>query len=113
MSLITLVSAAGATSGAAQGSAWQPIIMLVIFGLIFYFMLIRPQQKRAKEHKSLVEALQKGDEVVTMGGVLGRVVKVKDHYVVVELTDNVEITVQKHAVSATLPKGTLEEINRK
>lgn len=113
MSMITLVSAVGATPAAGQASAWQPIIMLVIFGLIFYFMLIRPQQKRAKEHKALVEALQKGDEVVTMGGVLGRVVKVKDHYVVIELTDNVEITVQKHAVSATLPKGTLDDINRK
>lgn len=113
MSLISVMSAVGATPAAGAGSTWQPIIMLVVFGLIFYFMLIRPQQKRAKEHKNLVDGLQKGDEVVTVGGVLGRVTKVKDHYVVVALTDNVEITVQKHAVSATLPKGTLDEVNGK
>ncbi len=84
--------------------------MLVIFGLIFYFMLIRPQSKRAKEHKAMLEAVQKGDEVVTIGGIVGKVVKIKDQFVVVALNDNDQIIVQKHAVSATLPKGTIENV---
>lgn len=111
MSLLTVVAAAGAApAGASAASAWQPIIMLVIFGLIFYFMLIRPQSKRAKEHKAMLEAVQKGDEVVTIGGIVGKVVKIKDQFVVVALNDNDQIIVQKHAVSATLPKGTIENV---
>lgn len=110
MSLLTVVAAAGAAPAGAQASAWQPIIMLVIFGLIFYFMLIRPQSKRAKEHKAMLEAIQKGDEVVTIGGIVGKVVKIKDQFVVVALSDDNQIIVQKHAVSATLPKGTIESV---
>lgn len=111
MSLLTVVAAAGAApAGAPQASAWQPIIMLVIFGLIFYFMLIRPQSKRAKEHKNMVESLQKGDEVVTIGGIVGKVVKIKDQFVVVALSEEQQIIVQKHAVSAVLTKGTIESV---
>lgn len=111
MSILTLVATAGAAPSAAPGAS--PLMsfgMLAIFGLIFYFMLIRPQSKRAKEHKALVEGLQKGDEVVTIGGIVGKVIKIKEQFVVVALSDNNEIIVQKHAVSATLPKGTIENV---
>ncbi|PCJ49252.1 MAG: preprotein translocase subunit YajC [Gammaproteobacteria bacterium] len=100
-----------AESGASgQSDPWSSIIMLVVFGLIFYFMLIRPQSKRAKEHKGMVEALQKGDEVTTNGGVLGKITKVGDSFVTLKVADNVEINIQKHAVSSALPKGTIKSI---
>ncbi len=100
-----------APMGAAQqGSPMSSIIMLVVFGLIFYFMLIRPQSKRAKEHKSMVEALQKGDEVVTNGGVAGKIVKVGESFVTINVAENVDINVQKHAIAANLPKGTLKAL---
>ncbi len=106
----TAHAATGSAGAATPGATWQPIIMLVVFGLIFYFMLIRPQSKRAKEHKAMMEGLQKGDEVATIGGILGRVVKIKDNFVVIALAEGVEISVQRHAISATLPKGTLGSI---
>ena len=93
-----------------QGSPMSSILMLVVFGLIFYFMLIRPQSKRAKEHKGMVEALQKGDEVVTNGGIAGKITKVGESFITISVADNVEINVQKHAVSAALPKGTIKSI---
>jgi len=100
-----------AEAGASQGGdPWQSIIMLVVFGLIFYFMLIRPQSKRAKEHKTMVEALQKGDEVVTNGGILGKITKVGDSFITVKVADDVEINLQRHAVSSALPKGTIKSI---
>jgi preprotein translocase subunit YajC len=73
-----------------------------------YFLMIRPQMKRAKEHKAMVEALQKGDEIVTAGGVLGRISKIGEGYVTVEIAPNVEIQVQRAAVQTVLPKGTLK-----
>ena len=108
------ISAANAADGApAQpGGDWSMLIMLGLFFVIFYFMLIRPQQKRAKEHKTLMEALQKGDEVVTAGGILGRIVKIKDQFVVIALNDNVEISVQRNSIAATLPKGTLANVQQ-
>ncbi|HZD51444.1 MAG TPA: preprotein translocase subunit YajC [Woeseiaceae bacterium] len=81
--------------------------MLVIFGA-FYFLLIRPQQKRQKAHTELVAGLSVGDEVVTAGGVLGRVTAVSDHYATLQIADNVEIKVQKSTVSAVVPKGTID-----
>ena len=108
--LFSDVLAADAGSAAAQGSPWQSVIMLVVFGLIFYFMLIRPQSKRAKEHKGMVEALQKGDEVVTNGGIIGKITKVSENFITIKVADNVEINLQKHAVSTALPKGTIKSI---
>ena len=101
--------AAGASVGAG---GMDMIFMLVVFGLIFYFMIYRPQAKRVKEHKALMAAISKGDEVLTQGGLLGKVSKVSDEkdYVVLEIADNVQITVQKSAISAVLPKGTLKSI---
>lgn len=81
--------------------------MLVIFGA-FYFLLIRPQQKRQKAHTELVAGLSVGDEVVTAGGLLGKVTGVSDHYATLQIADNVEIKIQKSTVSAVVPKGTIE-----
>ncbi len=97
-------------AGAPQGSGGLEIIMLVVLMVVFYFFLIRPQTKRAKEHRELVSALDKGDEVVTTGGLLGKITKVSDDFVVLEIADRLEVKVQKHSVQATLPKGTIKSI---
>lgn len=89
-----------------MSSIWPLILMFVVM----YFIMIRPQQKRQKEMKAMIDALSKGDEVVTAGGVLGRVSKVADTYVTLEVSPNVEIVVQKSAVSTLLPKGTLKSL---
>ncbi len=99
-----------AEAAGQQGAGMSSIFMLVAFGLIFYFMLIRPQSKRAKEHKGMVEALQKGDEVTTNGGIIGKISKVGESFVTLTVAEGVELKVQKHAVSATLPKGTFKSI---
>jgi len=83
--------------------------MVAIF-VVFYFLLIRPQQKKAKEAKSMLDALQKGDEVVTAGGILGRISKINDQYVTVEVADKTELTVQRGAISQLLPKGTIKAL---
>lgn len=85
-------------------------IMMGLFVVIFYFLIIRPQNKRQKEHKKMIAEIDKGDEVVTAGGMLGKVSKVTDNYIVITISDNVDISVQKHAVTAVLPKGTLKSI---
>ncbi|MBT5333166.1 MAG: preprotein translocase subunit YajC [Gammaproteobacteria bacterium] len=82
----------------------------VNFVLIFYFLLIRPQNKRRKEHEQLVTALSKGDEVVTAGGIVGQITKVEDDFVKVQINDQVEMRIQKSAVGATLPKGTIKSL---
>lgn len=107
---LELISSAYAEGGAAQASPISSIIMLVGFVVIFYFLLIRPQQKRAKEHKNLIGNLQKGSEVALAGGVMGRITKVKDDFCVLEISNGVEITVQKQAITAELPKGTLKAV---
>ncbi len=96
---------------APAGQGGDPLSSLIFFGgfiLIFYFILIRPQQKRAKEHRNLIAALSKGDEVVTNGGLLGKVTNVGDTYISVELADNVVVRLQKQAVASVLPKGSLK-----
>ena len=105
-----LISNAMAQSagGAPPGSGMANIIMLVVFIGIFYFLLIRPQMKRQKEHRKLVDALAKGDEVVTSGGVLGKITDVGDAFVTLEIADNTRIKVQRHAVGAVMPKGTIK-----
>lgn len=99
--------AAAPAAGAPGGFEW---IFLIGFLVIFYLMIWRPQAKRAKEHKNLMAGLQKGDEVVTNGGIAGKISKVSDDFVVVEVSDNVELKFQKAAIAATLPKGTLKAI---
>lgn len=107
-----LISPAYAQTSGGSGGApgGMELIMLVGMMVVFYFFLIRPQQKRAKEHKNLVQGLNKGDEVVTSGGILGKVVKVTDDFVIVEISNNLEIKLQKQSVQATLPKGTIKSI---
>jgi len=96
---------------AQQGGAGAPgldILFLVLLFAVFYFLLIRPQQKRAKEHKKMVEALTKGDEVVTNGGLLGKITNVGDNFVTVEVAENIQVKVQRSSVAATMPKGTIK-----
>ncbi len=96
------------SSGGSPGSSLAPLLMMVVFIVIFYFLLIRPQQKKAKEHQALVSKLAAGDEVVTAGGILGRIVEVGESFVTLEIADGVRIKVQKFQVSGLMPKGTLK-----
>ena len=105
--LINMAYAADAAPAADPIMQFLPLI--VIFAL-FYFMMIRPQMKRAKEQKNMIESLQKGDEVVTAGGELGKVAKVSEAYVGLEVAPNVVIHVQKSAITTLLPKGTIKDI---
>lgn len=86
------------------------LLPIVLMFVVLWFLMIRPQMKRAKEHKTMVEALAKGDEVVTQGGIAGRIVKISDNFITVELAPNVEVAVQRQAVSTVLPKGTLKAL---
>jgi len=99
-----------ADAAAAQPSPLFNFLFLGGFVLIFYFLIWRPQAKRAKEHKSLVDSLAKGDEVMTTGGMLGRINKVDDLYVALQVADNVELKMQKSSIAAVLPKGTMKSI---
>lgn len=106
-----LISTAHAAPAAQQGpSMMANLLMIAVFIAIFYFLIWRPQAKRAKEQKNLLGNLQKGDEVVTNGGIAGKIVKVSDDFVVLEVSDTVELKFQKGAIAATLPKGTLKAI---
>ncbi|MGO4155095.1 preprotein translocase subunit YajC [Cupriavidus sp. YAF13] len=99
---------AGATGGAAGGlMSFLPIILMFA---VLWFIMIRPQMKRQKESKAMLEALAKNDEVVTAGGILGRVTKVNEQYVTIEIAAGTEITVQKSAVTTVLPKGSLKSL---
>jgi len=106
--LISLAHAA--EPAAAQG---EPGIMgflpLIAIFVLFYFMLIRPQMKRAKEQKNMIDAMQKGDEVVTSGGLVGKVVKISDNFVSLEVAENTVVLVQKPTIQVLLPKGTIKE----
>jgi preprotein translocase subunit YajC len=106
-----LISPAFAQGTAQAGEvSWTGMLPIVLMFVLLYFMMIRPQMKRAKEHKAMTDALQKGDEVVAAGGLLGRVTKVTDAYVTIEISPNVEISVQRLAVQTLLPKGTIKAI---
>jgi len=102
-------TAAGAADPGIMGSltTFAPIIIMFV---VMYFIMIRPQQKRQKEMKTMMDALGKGDEVITVGGMLGRVVKVADTYVTIEVAAGTEVVVQKNAVTTLLPKGTLKAL---
>ena len=104
------ISDAMAAPAAQQANPIMSLLPLIIIFVIFYFLLIRPQTKRAKEHRKMVEAMAVGDEVVTNGGVVGKVTKVGEQFISVEVSDGVELKIQKHAVSTVLPKGTLKTL---
>lgn len=105
---------AQAAPAAAEGSTLMSFLPIALMFVVLYFLMIRPQMKRQKEHRNLVAALAKGDEVVTAGGILGRVSKVHDNYITVEVADladkPVEIVMQKTAISTVLPKGTIKAL---
>ncbi len=102
-----LVSPAWAQAAGSQGSTWMSLLPLILIFVVFYFLLIRPQTKRAKEHREMVSKLATGDEVVTNGGVLGRITEVGDAFVTLEVADKVAIKVQKFQVAQLMPKGTV------
>ena len=105
-----LISPAYAQGTPSAGSGLEGIILMIGMFVLLYFLMIRPQMKRAKEQKAMIEALQKGDEVVTAGGIVGRITKISDQYVTVEVAPNIEIVLQRSAVQVPLPKGTLKTL---
>jgi len=102
------ISSALAADAAPQGGGMQLILMVTIFFAIMYFMIIRPQAKKGKEHTALLESLSKGDEVVTAGGIIGKITKVGENYVEVKTSDNASLTFQLNAITSILPKGTIK-----
>ena len=103
-----IASAHAQAAGGAQPNALLQMLPLVLIFVVFYFLLIRPQAKRAKEHKAMVAALGAGDEVVIAGGVLGRIIETGDQFLTVEIANGVQVKVQRHTVTSVLPKGTLK-----
>jgi len=104
------ISNAYAQAAPGGADSLTSLLPLVLIFVVFYFLLIRPQSKRQKEHKELVAGLQTGDEVTTAGGLLGKVTEVKENFVKVEISANVVVTVQKHTVSTVMPKGTIKSV---
>ncbi|MCJ2378384.1 preprotein translocase subunit YajC [Vibrio sp. ZSDZ34] len=109
---MSLISPAYAAEGAPQGGGFEMLLMLGMFAVIFYFMIYRPQAKRAKEHKNLMSSMAKGDEVLTNGGLIGKITKISEEndYVAIALNDNNEVVIKKDFVTAVLPKGTLKSL---
>lgn len=102
------ISDAMAEGTAAAGGGWEGIIPLVLLFVVFYFLLIRPQQKKVKAHKALVEALKKGDEIVTYGGLVGKLTDISENFCEVEIADNVVVKVERQNIARLLPKGALK-----
>ena len=100
-----------ADAGAPPSAGFLEFLPIILLFVVFYFFLIRPQQKRQKEHRDLIGGLDKGDEIVTSGGVVGTITKVEDEFIVCRVSDKVELRFQKPAVIATLPKGTLKKLD--
>jgi preprotein translocase subunit YajC len=107
-----LISNAYAQAAASQGFDIFQMAPLVLMFVLLYFLMIRPQSKRSKEHRAMLAGLQKGDEVVTAGGTLGKVTKVGDNFVSVEISPNVEIQVQRPSITTLLPKGTIKSAEK-
>lgn len=97
-------------NSAQATSTFSSIFLLAGFMLIFYFMIWRPQSKKAKEHQKVIESLNKGDEVITNSGILGRITKLSNQFVSIEVAEQVEIILQKNAIVAVVPKGTMDSI---
>jgi len=95
---------------ATPGGDFMAFLPMVAIFVVFYFLLIRPQQKKAKETRAMLEALQKGDEVAIAGGIVGRIAKLSDQYAVIEIAPNVEVNVQRGAIAQLLPKGTIKSL---
>lgn len=108
--LISAAHAQAAGQAADPTGGLMQFLPIILMFVVLWFLMIRPQMKKAKEHKAMVDALQKGDEVVTQGGMVGRVSKVGDAYVHLEIAPNTEVVVQKPAIGVLLPKGTLKSL---
>ncbi|MCC5794532.1 MAG: preprotein translocase subunit YajC [Chromatiales bacterium] len=104
------IQSAWAQAGGQGGDPFLSLLPLILIFVVFWFLLIRPQHKRQKEHREMVAKLAVGDEVVTAGGLLGRITDVKEQFVRVQITDAVEVTVQRHTVAAVVPKGTMKSV---
>jgi len=104
------ISPAYAQGAAPAGGGLLTFLPLILMIAVMYFLFIRPQQKRVKEHAAMVEALKKGDEVVTNGGLGGSITKVNDAFLTLQISDNVEVNIQKQAIATLLPKGTLKSL---
>jgi preprotein translocase subunit YajC len=103
-----IADAMAASGQAASEPGFGSLIPLVLIFVIFYFLLLRPQMKRAKEHKKMTESLAKGDEIVTSGGLLGRVTKLDESFITLEVAEGISVKVQRNAVGSLMPKGTLK-----
>jgi preprotein translocase subunit YajC len=104
------ISDAMAADPVGGSDALTSFLPLIVIFVIFYFLLIRPQSKKAKEQKQMIGALAKGDEIVTNGGVLGKITKVGDSFLTLEVADGVQLNIQRHAVATLMPKGTIKEL---
>lgn len=104
-----MAAAAGATS-TGQGDGSFSMVMIVAIFVLFYFMLIRPQNRRAKEHRDMIGQIKKGDEIVTSGGLVGKVVDLGEQFIKMNLAEGVDVNVQRNAISTVLPKGTLKTL---
>ena len=103
-------SAWAEASAPPPGGDLMSLIPLVLLFLVFYFLLIRPQTKRAKEHRKMIDALAKGDEIVTNGGLLGKIIELGDNFIVIEVAPNIEVKLQRHAIAVVMPKGTIKTL---
>ncbi len=101
-------AAASSVATPAPNSGLNTLIMIGVFVVALYFIMLRPQQKRIKEHRNMVNSLAKGDEIITNGGLLGKITHISDHFLTISIAENVEIKIQKSAVSTTVPKGTIK-----
>ncbi len=106
-------TAAHAAEGGSSGPGSMDLLLLVGFVAIFYFLLWRPQAKRRKDHQTLMTSLDKGDEVVTSGGIVGQITRIGDDFISLKVAENIELRVQKSSIGATLPKGTLKSLDEK
>jgi preprotein translocase subunit YajC len=106
MSLISVAQAQSAGGAPVGAGGMSQVLILLVFVVVFYFLLIRPQQKRAKDHQAMLSRLEAGNEVVTAGGILGRIVEIEDSFITVEIAPNVRIKVQKGQITQLVPKGT-------
>ena len=110
MNFISSAFAATTSAAAPQSDGTFTMVMIAAIFILFYFMLIRPQNKRAKEHKALISQLKKGDEILTIGGVVGKIAAVDEQFIKLNLAEGVDMHIQRSAVSAILPKGTLKSL---
>lgn len=104
-----LIADAWAQGGGSTGSSLLSLLPIVVIFVLFYFLLIRPQQKKQKQHREMVAALAKGDEVVTVGGTLGKITAVGDNFFTLEVAQDIQIKVQRSAVQTMMPKGTVKD----